>query len=56
MGVRGKMSSPMIREPTEFDIAVTNDELDDLRPQLRSARWPEREPVDEVRSFFRLVP
>jgi hypothetical protein len=45
----------MVREPTEFNIAVTDDGLEGLRRRPRSARWSERETVDEIRSFVRLV-
>jgi pimeloyl-ACP methyl ester carboxylesterase len=33
--------------PQPFEIRATDEQLDDLRRRLRSARWPDAEPVDD---------
>src|SRR6266850_6893270 len=38
---------PMSDAITPFRIAITDDELEDLKRRLRATRWPERECVDD---------
>jgi Epoxide hydrolase N terminus len=38
---------PMSDEINPFRIAITDDELEDMKRRLRATRWPERECVDD---------